>query len=517
MRKQQLHFWGLFFSSIIGLVVPFVFGRLGWVAFISLVPFFLFLEFCEARFRKRQQMLFCCLIGLGSMAGILYWSVQTMPERWAYIHGWAATAGLWINYALFAGLFALQFLLFGLLYVKQQPILFRKRAFIIMPAIWVLCEFARSFVFSLFAYGHNGSIGANWNFGNLGLAASTTYLGYATRIVGMYGLSFMAVATSLAIVWLIRRKNLGAMLVLVWVAVALSLAGNLLYQPSEDVKRLAFIQTPPNFGDPTIRSHLLDKARAQNDQRNVDVLVLPEYGNIFEDQNDTSVRRDGQSLIKPEKGYIVTSALVSTPQLLSNQLRVYNSNLDSVASYNKYFLIPVGEYMPYIHQGILKIMGQQQAIKLNQEHRGTQRGAEPIPVIHLPGISLGSQICSGAIAPTLYQKQTQAGAQVLTNSASLSMFSQAPSYQVQSYQLSRFMAVANARPFVQAAEGGHGYILDTTGAQKSGDNRFDYFFGVADISLVKRRTVYSIMGEWILWMSTLVVILSLISGRKKSK
>lgn len=440
-----------------------------------------------------------------------------MPERWAYIHGWAATAGLWINYGLFAGLFALQFLLFGLLYVKQQPILFKKRAFLILPATWVICEFARSFIFSLFAYGRNGSIGANWNFGNLGLAAGTTYVGYAGRIVGMYGLSFIAVATSLAIVWLFRRKNVRIMLILLWLTIALSLAGNLLYRPSGDAKRLAFIQTPPNFGDPSIRNHLLDKARAQNDQRNVDVLVLPEYGNIFEDQNDTSVRRDGQSLIKPEKGYIVTSALVSTPQLLTNQLRVYNSNLDVVSSYNKYFLIPVGEYMPYIHQGILKIMGQQQAIKLNQEHRGTQRGTEPIPVIHMPGISLGSQICSGAIAPTLYQKQARAGAQVLTNSASLSMFSQAPGYQVQSYQLSRFMAVANARPFVQAAEGGHGYILDTTGAQTSGDNKFDYFFGVADVPLVKHRTVYTILGEWVLWLSILVVCLSLILGRVRPK
>lgn len=74
--------------------------------------------------------------------------------------------------------------------------------------------------------------------------------------------------------------------------------------------------------------------------------------------------------------------------------------------------------------------------------------------------SVGALACSGVTALNEYRRLTQQGADILVNSASLSFLTNKSSYHVYAYNMSRFQAVSNNRPFVQASRSGESYILD---------------------------------------------------------
>jgi apolipoprotein N-acyltransferase len=82
--------------------------------------------------------------------------------------------------------------------------------------------------------------------------------------------------------------------------------------------------------------------------------------------------------------------------------------------------------------------------------------------------------------------------------------------------MARFMAVANARPFVQATDGSYSFMLDHNGQWLAKSGQKDLQLLQHNVVTNTRRTVYSLLGEWVVVASIVVVVCQLVYVYKKS-
>ena len=81
--------------------------------------------------------------------------------------------------------------------------------------------------------------------------------------------------------------------------------------------------------------------------------------------------------------------------------------------------------------------------------------------------------------------------------------------------MARFQAVANSRTMIQSARGKQSFVMNSNGvitAQNPTENT-GYF--VAEIKPENRKTVYSILGEWVVAVSALPLVILLLNKYKK--
>ncbi|MBA3679380.1 hypothetical protein H0W80_04325, partial [Candidatus Saccharibacteria bacterium] len=206
-RYSSLKIFG--FSIAVGLImtVPFWRYQLGWLVCIVLLPFIYLLQVLNRTdLTKRSKIGFIWLSGWVFLLGVTFWLIQTEPGRWTGLTGWLSISSLVLTNILFSGFLSLGFVFFGITWVYLKPELWQKRIFLVLPALWVLAEWARSWLFSVISLGPNTTIGPHWNFGDLGFAASVTPLVFLARFMGLYGLGFVIIMINLCVWWLVQRR-----------------------------------------------------------------------------------------------------------------------------------------------------------------------------------------------------------------------------------------------------------------------------------------------------------------------
>lgn len=513
----QLKLFGLSLFAGGCLAVPFLHYQLGWLIFVAFLPYiWLLQQLGTNNLSKRSQVGYIWLSGWTMLLGVTYWMVQTQPERWASLNGWWAICGLVMSYMFFSSILSLGFVVMGVIYVWAKPQLSQKRIFALLPAIWILGELARSWIFSIIAWGPNSTLGPNWNFGNFGFAASVSPLVYAGRFVGLFGVSFLVIVTNLCIWWLLHKRWKLPVLLLCGITL-LSATGWFAYRHATGPEvRAAALQLGSNdslqIGAIDYHGQLAKLAQPKS----IDVLVLSEYSDIFNDQSKASDIAAMQQSLRDNNVPIITSRQRSDNNKMYNTVTVYRSDSSIGYEHDKQFLIPVGEAMPLGYTVIFNLLGQKQAVDTAASGREISKGQEPAHAYKLDGLWIGSMACSGAISPELYRGLVVDGAQILSNSASLSIFIKAPTYHQQAQQMARFMAVANARPFVQATDGSYSFMLDHNGQWLAKSGQKDLQLLQHNVVTNTRRTVYSLLGEWVVVASIVVVVCQLVYVYKKS-
>jgi apolipoprotein N-acyltransferase len=279
--RSQLVVLVLFIASIAGLSLPFVWYELGWLSLVGLVPFLYFLRCLrEKKMAIKQQLGLIWVVGLSVFLVVLSWSLQTNPEKWAFISGRQADLALGLVFLGFSLVLSLQYLIFGSLYLWIKPRFTSKTVFLIFPAIWVVAEAGRSLLFSLVVAGPGGSIGTDWNFGVLGIAGSVTPLGYLARLVGMFGMSFVVVVINLCVFWLLQKRWKLPLTIFATIMLV-SLACYVAWQPPAQAQKVqvGFVQLPQSFegynGENNYYDEIIDKTKTF--KQKTDILVLPEY------------------------------------------------------------------------------------------------------------------------------------------------------------------------------------------------------------------------------------------------
>jgi len=498
---------GLFaLAIIVGLILSLPFWRysLGWTVCIILLPFFYLLKQLESKkLSNRSKIGYIWVSGWVMLLGVTFWIMQTEPGRWTGLIGWLSIALLILTYMLFSLILSLGFVLFGIGWVKLKVRFDQKRVFLVLPALWVVCEWLRGWIFSIISIGPDSLMGPHWNFGNLGFAASVTPLVFVGRFVGLLGISFIVVVINLCVFW-IMQKRWKLPLILLLSIILLTLTSWYVYKtpsgPRINVLALQFgVNQNREIGSIDYHNYV---AKMQPSEK-IDIVVLPEYSSIFENDQKTSDSTALSKLTRNSETPIITSRQTTKNGKSFNTITVYKNDSSIIYEHDKNFLIPVGEAMPYAFSIPLALSKKDDVVKI----REVSKGSTDAQVYRTNGIVLGSQACSGAITPELYRNLVKSGAVILTNSASLSIFETAQSYHNQAQQMARFMAVANARPFVQATDGSYSFILSSNGVwqKKTQQKDIQYITDITELNTTK--TLYTFLGEWVFWMSLVIVII----------
>ncbi len=381
----------------------------------------------------------------------------------------------------------------------------KKRVFellVMLPAVWVVCEWLRSWGFSVIAYGKNGTLGDFWNFGSIGLGMMNTPLAPLSKLIGMYGLSFLVVLIASLFIMAYKSKDLRlrltfASLILLIIASVIvsnhywsSKASSVYHGSVEQIENLA----PHFFRKNTIEDF---------DPAAKDLIVLPEYSGIFDHGFDSFANTYINDRLGKDGVSINVAEGPNLKHITTLELRGNKGEL--IDSQTKQLLIPTGEYLPYIVSGYYRLSGQTKLVDRFNNTRANLKG-DPPKVFSANSFKIGPVSCSGILGRQIYRNLTREGAGVLTNSASLIIFNRSKSYFYQSLMMAKFHAVANNRVFIQASKGAPAFVIDGNGSYivKPGnvsDKFIDFKFKTN-----KSLTPFSYLGEWILLFSGAILV-----------
>jgi apolipoprotein N-acyltransferase len=382
--------------------------------------------------------------------------------------------------------------------------------FALLPAFFVVAEWSRSIAFGTFLYGPGGSAGDYWNFGSFGLAAINTPLGILSRYLGMYGLSALVVAAASFLYVLItgsrRRKSLAIFVIFAALLIFAAKAGlaNGTNSPGS-VRYASVLQTNSEAPDYIINPKIIHATENKKD-----LILLPEYSEVFEQGFEEYAGRYVNQRLATGGTSVNVSDGHKKPWYGTLEFRDSSGKIKATAT--KQLLIPTGEYLPFVISAYLKLSGHDQLIKRFNQNRLVQKGNAP-KVYKSSNLTIGPVACSGILARSIFRSLTNQGATVLTNSASLMAFNHSASYLRQSVMMAKFHAVANNRDFLQASKGAPAFAIDSSGRyilapKNQGTALIDLRF-----SNRVKKTFYTRAGEWTLYLSFVIVGLSIIRTR----
>ncbi|MBA3758190.1 hypothetical protein H0X10_00975 [Candidatus Saccharibacteria bacterium] len=483
----------------------FSFNLSAWLQPLLLLPFIALLYKPDNRSTLRRYISSCALFFIPFHATVFVWFLDANLPGLIDVSPRITTIALGTCLAIMAIVLSLAML--PIAYVAYASA-FRKPTarLVLLPAAWVVCEWLRSILFSVFLYGNQGSVGDYWNFGSLGLELMDTPAKIMAPVVGMYGLTFITVILSVILYNYFTKANsrytlhtLSVLGLVIFFSVIWQI--NLNSQPSNQRSASVLQQrdSVPKSGTNFIIDNFSTEAK--------DIIVLPEYSDFFELGYTQYAQDYIDNRLAPNGVGITVEADWLNQNNRYGTLIFRNDQKEIVATQTKKLLIPTGEYMPYILTNFFKLIGKNELNTEYAETRQLLKGTDPA-VFKTKDLVIAPVACSGILGRNIYRQLVNDGGQVLTNSASLVVFNGSKSYFKQSLQMARFHAIANNRTYIQASKGAPAFVIDDNGNYivKPGnveDKFIDFNFAATD-----KKTFYTNYGEWPLILSSLLIIIS---------
>lgn len=431
------------------------------------------------------------------MAVVLIWFLQAdLPNTVGVSNNLATGAALfsWTVMAVVTGVCMLP-IVFMLRWIKNgrhKPIITSS----VIAAAWVCCEWIRSLGFSIFLYGEGASIGDFWNFGSLGLSLISTPLGYASRIIGMYGLSFLIVFISVLLYKSMEQKQYRHSILPLLTIVGVTFIGYSLasYSTQHTTTQPASVLQQSSVGSVDISIPIKNETKTLKK-----LIVLPEYSDLF----DGGFSSLGEDYVSDRLAAGGISIDVTQKDSYGTMIfRDKNGNI--LDSHTKQLLIPTGEYLPAILTTFFNSTGQSEFVDSFDANRRLTKGAAP-RTQQSSDVILGSVSCSGILSRQTYRDYARSGANVFTNSAALTTFNGSSAYLNQALQMARFHATANNRTYIQATKGAPAFVLDNNGRFVVAPEDTALSFIDFEFTPNTYKTTYTILGEWPLKIATLMV------------
>ena len=197
-------------------------------------------------------------------------------------------------------------------------------------------------------------------------------------------------------------------------------------------------------------------------------------------------------------------------------LRRDGADLTPLAMYDKFRLVPFGEYLPL--ETLLAPLGVKKMVHVGD---GFSAGPEPAPMT-VPGMAtVQPLICYESLFPGLARDGANAGgsrAEWIVNVSNDAWFGQT-SGPKQSLNLSSYRAIEEGLPMVRATPTGVSAVIDAYGRSKPGETLPLGGFGVIDAALPPALppTPFARYGETAFWLMLALSLCALIPAVRKAK
>ena len=401
-------------------------------------------------------------------------------------------------------------------------------ALALSPFLWVAMEWARTYLIT----------GFPWNL--LGYAVQSPGVRQIAAMTGVYGLSFLAVATSalLAGVLLSPRRAPAGLALAGWLAVLLLAQGKLAPPPATVGKELAILVQPNvplddaelegwiPWRDPTQLQRLVQFSVNAVEQFSptahsahspgtaaVDhppLLIWAENPAPFFFTRDPVFRNAMENLARQTHAIVIANTIIpldARGDTITNSAFTLDPEGREVSRYDKIHLVPFGEYVPWwALPGLVH--------KITSEVGNFVPGSS-YPVAESPGGAIGVFICYEAIIPQLARKLVAGGAGVLVNISNDAWYGDsAAAYQ--HLEMARLRAIENHRYLLRATNNGLTTMIDPYGRVLEEIPRYQRMVMPARFNFETRQTFYSAHGDVFAWLCAVIAALMLAATLRRA-
>jgi len=428
--------------------------------------------------------------GVVFFAGSCYWITETMNIYGGLSMPVAVGVG-----ALFALLFGLYFLLFGLglrLAVKR----FGLRGLFFAAPLWVTVELLRSVLFS----------GFPWMLSGYAFVPYAGILQIATW-TGVYGLSFLATAVNSAIAYGISRRSTR------WIAAALAAVLAAVLLPVFDARTVndplsvRLVQTNISIDQSWKKPDsdaLMNEVSALSVQDGIKpprLVVWPETPAPFYLTEDAEFRTRMQNIARKVGAYFLVGYIDAVGEGPANSAGLLNPMGEQISRYDKMHLVPFGEYIPFKQ---LLFFAESLTRQVGEFVPGTDYTLSTVD-----GHKISTIICYESIFPNLVRQSVKRGSNLIVLITNDGWFGQS-SAPYQHLRMGVVRAVENRRYMVRTANTGVSAIIDPYGRieARTPVGVRTILDGLAHFR--SDRTFYTEYGDVFAYANVLLVILFLI-------
>ena len=435
------------------------------------------------------------LAGLVYFGGTLYWLAGVMAT-YGDLSPWLSV----LIAVLLASYLALYPAVFAVL-VARAVRRFGAAGVWFAPCVWVATEWVR------------GSIGGGFPGVPLGASqAGVIPIVQLASVTGVYGISALValVATGAAAVAISRRRvhwvGFGAVGALVAVVAGWGMlrvtTGRLVRTGT--VLRVGLLQGNveqdakwnPAFRDAILRRYI-DLSR-QAIGAGAGVVIWPEASMPFFFNTESAAAEPVRRLAAESRTPFVIGADEAEPGVNGAPGRIYNAAVllgpdgRSRATYRKMQLVPFGEYVPF--KDLLFFVKH-----LVAQVSDFSPGTEPV-VFDLGGQRLSVAICYESAYPWIARALVERGSELLATITNDAWFDRS-SAAYQHFEMGAIRAVEEGRFVVRAANTGISGAVDPYGRVLAATRLFEPLAITVDVRLLDDRTVYSRVGDLVVWLS----------------
>lgn len=389
--------YALWFASGFLFAVSFIFAWLWW----CFIPAFVLLLYCIDREDSRTRLfLFGTLVGALQYGGAFFWVWSVFPILWltdqaAWIQ-LSAVGFYWVVTSCAVGLGVSAFALFAKFFLRKNAFLI-----LIVPLLWVCSEVLKSFLFSVYAFGPGSFISVGFSYGYLGyLLSEHGNLLQLAALGGVYALSYIAALIGvLAFVFFAQKRYMQKPYIVYAgvFAMLLLLPTVPIHRHQELGKEVIVVETyfDPQFlareGSEAVKREETKKAVALALEEDPDVIIMPEDVRLS----------DAFATSEAVFAWIETHTHNPHTILIDNgpstdargfsviRAYVYDLRTRSVYFLDKRYLVPQGEYLSYLHQGLLSLFMSSNHLDSVQAytrmHAGMLGDSSALPE-YLPGV-----------------------------------------------------------------------------------------------------------------------------------
>ena len=494
--KVNLYNSNFFFPVISGLLLTasFPLAGLDWIIWFALVP----MMFCINESSCKNSFYAGFLTGFIHYITLIYWLISTMITygNIPFLLSVSALVFLSAYLSVYIAVFSAI-----LRCLRPSPLI----SIILFPALWVLLEYIRSFLFTGFPWGLTGYS----QFNSLKIIQ-------ISDIFGVYGVSFLIALSNITVLLVILyvkgdswqgRKIKGNHLILSIIIFILTFCSSWQYGKDRIKTIDRLVSTSPVINTAIIQGNIdqavkWDKAYQRSSiekyiklskslkKEKPDLIVWPETAAPFY----LSYNKDLTNLLIKGISTVETDFIIGAPSftLANDKIKYFNSaflinkNSEICGKYDKSHLVPFGEYIPLgrwvpFLDKIVTGVGNFQTGK---------KGA----IINWGEYKLGVLICYEIIFPSLANKMLKKDADLIINITNDAWYGRS-SAPFQHFSMAVFRAVENRRSLIRAANTGISGFIDPAGRIIAKTDIFKEAALTCPVPILHNKSFYSRHGD----------------------